>query len=167
MSEAGWRFQGESEPVGEEEERISFRRGLEETPEMDITPLIDMTFLLLIFFLVCTTAALEGAVELPPARYGTAVGPANAVVITVADRPGAKLPAVYLADGKKGAPLPDNIETQEEEIVRAVEAGLAAGKSLVLIKAERTVREGEVVRIAAAASRVPGVKLHVAVMEVR
>lgn len=149
-----------------EEERISFRRPSRETPEMDITPLIDMTFLLLIFFLVCTTAALEGAVELPPARYGTAVGPADAVVITVADRPGAKLPAVYLADGKKGSPLPDSLDAQEQAIVQAVEAGMSRGKSIVLIKAERSVKEGEVVRIAMAASQVPGVKLHIAVMEV-
>jgi biopolymer transport protein ExbD len=150
-----------------DEEQLRFRRPRRESPEMDITPLIDMTFLLLIFFLVCSTAAMEGAVELPPAKYGTAVGPANAVVITVADRPGAKLPAVYLADGKKGTPLPDNIEAQEQAIVREVEAGLARGKSIVLIKAERTVKEGEVVRIASAASQVPGVQLYVAVMEVR
>lgn len=151
----------------EDEERVTFRRPARETPEMDITPLIDMTFLLLIFFLVCTTAALEGAVELPPARYGTAVGPADAVVITIADRPKAKLPAVYLADGKRGSPLPDSVDAQEEAIVRAVEEGVARGKSLVLIKAERTVKEGEVVRVAMAASRVPGVRLHIAVMEVR
>ncbi len=151
----------------EEDGPVSFRRPVRETPEMDITPLIDMTFLLLIFFLVCTTAALEGAVELPPARYGTAVGPADAVVITIADRPGAKLPAVYLGDGKKGAPLPDSIDAQEAAIIEAVEEGARRGKSLVLIKAERTVKEGEVVRVALAASQVPGMRLHIAVMEVR
>ncbi len=143
------------------------RRESQLDTEIDITPMIDMTFLLLIFFLVCSTAALEAAVELPPARYGTAVGPHNAVVITVADQPGSKTPAIYLADGKKGEPLPANPEAQEEEIRRAVKDGLSRGKSIVLIKAEKTVKEGEIVRIAAAASEVEGTRLYVAVMEIR
>ena len=38
--------------------------------ELSITPMIDVTFLLLVFFLVCSKVATQDAVDLPPARYG-------------------------------------------------------------------------------------------------
>src|SRR6056297_75139 len=59
------------------------RRRRREDPEMDITPMIDITFLLLIFFLVATRLSNEGVVDLPRAKHGTAVAADSAVVITV------------------------------------------------------------------------------------
>ncbi len=53
---------------------IAIRGRATEDFEMDITPMIDITFLLLIFFLVCSTADQDTAIELAKARHGKAVG---------------------------------------------------------------------------------------------
>ena len=46
------------------------RRRIKQETELDITPMIDITFLLLIFFLVASTPDLQVEVKLPPARHG-------------------------------------------------------------------------------------------------
>jgi len=150
----------------DEEGPVLARRPVSDTAEMDITPMIDITFLLLIFFLVCSTASVQSAVELPPARQGTGVSDRTSVVLTVAERgsPGPAL--VYLADGRKGKPLPDDEDLRAAEIAQAVEQGVQSGKSTVLIKAEKGVKHGDVWRVEQAVGRVEGVKLYVAVLEI-
>ncbi|MCA9170833.1 MAG: biopolymer transporter ExbD, partial [Planctomycetales bacterium] len=68
------------EPI--DEQPLIKRRSLDDN-EMDITPMIDITFLLLIFFLVAGKLDQDAPVELPPARHGTAVSVKSAAIITV------------------------------------------------------------------------------------
>jgi len=150
----------------EEEGPVLVRRPVSDTAEMDITPMIDITFLLLIFFLVCSTASVQSAIELPPARHGTGVSDRTSVVLTVAERGGPGPALVYLADGRKGKALPDDEDLRAEEIEQAVEQGVQEGKSTVLVKAEKGVKHGDVWRVETAVGRVEGVKLYVAVLEV-
>jgi len=157
-------------PAAEEEESGFLpRRRMKESADLDITPMIDITFLLLIFFLVASTPDSQTAVDLPPAEHGKGVSEQNAVILTVAHRGENRTPAVYVADGKIGAPLPDEVEAQEARIVQAVEQGFFVdGKSAVLVKAEKNVKHRHVSRVAAAAgsAQVDVLKLHVAVLEV-
>ena len=67
----------------EDEGPVLARRPVEDSAEMDITPMIDITFLLLIFFIVCSTMSQSSAVKLPPARHGKGVDEQMAVIITV------------------------------------------------------------------------------------
>ena len=150
----------------EEEGPVLPRRPVSDTAEMDITPMIDITFLLLIFFLVCSTASVQSAIELPPARHGTGVSDRTSVVLTVAERGGPGPALVYLADGRKGKALPDDEDLRAAEIEQAVEQGVQEGKSTVLVKAEKGVKHGDVWRVETAVGRVEGVKLYVAVLEV-
>ena len=53
--------------------------------EMDITPMIDMTFLLLIFFLVASKMDRSNEVRLPPAEHGVAVDRGRLVREAVAE----------------------------------------------------------------------------------
>ena len=155
------------EPLDEEEAGpVLPRRPVSDTAEMDITPMIDITFLLLIFFLVCSTANVQSAVELPPARHGTGVSDRTSVVLTVAERGGPGPALVYLADGKKGKPLPEDEDLRAAEITQAVEQGMQEGKSTVLVKAEKGVKHGDVWRVETAVGQVEGVRLYVAVLEV-
>jgi biopolymer transport protein ExbD len=141
------------------------RRKLVERSELDITPMIDITFLLLIYFLVCSMPDPNTAVELPEARFGKGVGQANSVVLTVTDG-GLGAAPVYLADGRvEGSQLSADPEKQSDQIQAAVEEGLSQGKSDVIVKAERGVAYREVARVAAAVSRVRGIRLHVGVLE--
>ena len=143
------------------------RRPVKDTAEMDITPMIDITFLLLIFFLVCSTMAQQTAVELPPARHGSGVDERSSVIITVEPREAGRPPAVYLGDGTAGTPLDDDHAAQEEMIIEEVEKGMFGGKPNVLIKAAMGVKHGEVSRVAAAAASVEGIRLHMAVFEIQ
>ncbi|GAB6166301.1 hypothetical protein JCM19992_23010 [Thermostilla marina] len=149
----------------EESGAINFRRPRRESVDPDITPMIDVTFLLLIFFLVASSMDVQSSAEIPEARYGTGIPQQECVILTVAERSGGRLPLVYLGDGKKGEPLPDDIEAQERLIAQAVAEGLRAGKSRVLIKAEKGVKNRDVTRIAAAASQEQGVRIYLGVVD--
>ena len=149
----------------EEEAILHSRRHAQQEDELDITPMIDVTFLLLIFFLVASIPDAQTAVELPPAEYGTGVVSKLSVIITVADVDGQGDVAVYLADGKQGEPLPADEAVQAAAILEAVEAGQLEGKNDVLIKAARTVRHRDVTRIATAATQLENVTLNYAVLE--
>ena len=155
--------------IEEDEGPILKRRRMSQSTDMDITPMIDVTFLLLIFFLVCSTLGQQTAIELPPARHGTAVGPQSSVIITVQDN-GPKRPAtVYLEPLEDGDPrreLSQNEQEQEDDIVAHVKRGKELNKPTVLIKAEKGVKHREVSRVAGAAGRVEDIKLHLAVFEI-
>jgi biopolymer transport protein ExbD len=149
----------------DEEEPVLPKRRLKADTEMDMTPMIDCTFLLLVFFVVGAKLDPDAVVQLPPARYGAGVDPTKAVIITIAQESDSAEPQVYLADGNKGEPLSADHDTQAAEIKAAVEAGVLEGRQNVLIKAERRVRHREVSRVATAASQFEGITLNVAVME--
>ena len=140
--------------------------------DMDITPMIDITFLLLIFFLVCSTPDAETAIDMPKARYGKGVSERNSVMVTIGkettlDEAGNEHAPVYLADGRiEQERLPDTYDQQAELIRAAVERGKEEeAKENVLIKADRDVAHREVARVIKAASRVEGMQIHLAVLE--
>lgn len=151
--------------VDEDAPIVLGRRTVEEA-DMDITPMIDMTFLLIIFFLVSSIPDVQTAVELPPARYGVGVGSRTAIILTVADRGGPGPARVYIDDGKHPESLlPDDPEAQAEQIRQYVEREMAGGKNQVLIKAERSVRHRDVSRVSAAVGEASGELLYLAVFE--
>ena len=147
---------------------ILARRPVDDKADLDITPMIDITFLLLIFFLVASIPDPQNAVDLAPARHGQGVSKRTSFIVTVVDRDGPGSALVYLGGRSPDNKLPDDPDAQEDRIVAAVETALREeGKRTVLIRAGRGVLHGEVSRIAAAVGRVEGVKtLHLAVLEV-
>ena len=88
--------------------------------EMDITPMIDITFLLLIFFLVASKMDESADVDLPPAHHGKAVVNQQAVNLIV-KKAGADKIQVTTGHGKM---LSGDSETQENEIAQYVANGL-------------------------------------------
>ena len=156
----------QNEPFFEDlEGPVMPRRPIEDSAELDITPMIDITFLLLIFFLVCSTAAMQTAVDLPPAQFGEGVSEKTSVILTVTASGESGRADVYLGSAT-GSRLPDEPAAQEEAITQAVREGFDQGNSSVLVKAERKVKSSEVLRVAAAAGQVEGISLHYAVEEV-
>jgi len=138
------------------------RRPIREEAELDITPMIDVTFLLLIFFIVASVPDANTTVDLPPARYGSAVSKNNSFTITLSDN-GNNGVDVYLAEGTIGEPLSGGEDAQAEAIRDAVGSSM---KSNVIIKADREIAYHDVSRVAAAVGLVEGVSLHFAVFEV-
>ncbi len=153
------------------DESISFgrRRKRREDPEMDITPMIDITFLLLIFFLVASRLTEEAYVELPRAQNGVAVSNDDSLVVTLTKGSGEDA-VIYLGDGayEDSKLTAAGDEARQEAIERYIEQGLSVGsKQQLLIKAEEGVRHRDVARIARAAGGVETSVLYVAVMEER
>ncbi len=133
--------------------------------DMDITPMIDITFLLLIFFLVTSTPDQETAVVLPEALHGDAVSQLESVIFTIGES-GLDVAPVYAADGKiASALLPEQEEPRNAAIRGAVEDGMAENKTNVVIKADRGVAYRHVADVISAISQVPGANLHLAVLD--
>jgi len=137
--------------------------GKHDDAEFDITAMIDLVFMMNIYFLVTFITAAMGGLELPTANHCFALDPETAVTITVA--PGLDPQSVLVSiDGAADATPITNAAQQEERIAEAVAAGAQAGKKAVLIRAEKTIRLREMGRLAVAA-RHEGITLHLAVME--
>ena len=149
----------------EEEESVHPRRPQTDN-DMDITPMIDITFLLLIFFLVASRMDTSGSVKLPKAHHGTAIGTKTAVVITIAKGDGDQA-RIYLGDGTESGLLGGDLVEQEQAIVGYIDEGLKAEipKEHVLVKAGRDVKHRSVARVARAVGQIPDLPLYVAVLE--
>lgn len=135
----------------------------QEHPEFDITAMVDLVFMMNIYFLVTFVTVALSEINLPAASHAVALDGDKATVITVLAGADPQSVAVYLADGKKGRPLLE-ADDQSTQIANAVELAAARGKTAVLIKAEKSIRLREMRRIATAASR-EGMTLHIAIME--
>jgi len=148
---------------------VSFRRKSRVVEaEMDITPMIDITFLLLIFFLVASRMSQEAFVELPSAKHGTTVSNETSVIVTVTKGDGENA-AFYKGDGIDAATLlsSTNAEEQQQELGDYIEAGLNGTMTQVLIKAEEGVRHRDVALVAKAAGKATARVMYLAVVEER
>jgi biopolymer transport protein ExbD len=152
-------------PVDEDETSPFAREREVVDSEMDITPMIDCVFLLLIFFIVCSTMDQQSPIELAKARHGKGVSERDSIIISVGSG-GVDSAPVYLADDVTGDPVPGDLEQQREAIRAAVEKEKRdEGKENVLIKADRNVAHRDVAHVIKAVSQVEGISLHLAVFE--
>jgi biopolymer transport protein ExbD len=137
----------------------------QEDVDLDITPMIDMVFLLLIFFLVASTPDQLTAIELPPAQHGIAVSQSDAVIFTLGEGGLGAAPA-YAADGRiPGTELPDETQERSKRVRELVEQGFRENKTNVVIKGDKNVAHRDVDQLIKAVSQVNGVKIHLAVLD--
>jgi biopolymer transport protein ExbD len=140
------------------------RRPMHDEARFDITAMIDLVFMLNIFFLVTTVTAALSEIDLPVARHCAPADRSTSVIFTIlagVDRGPGQL---SIEDSAEGLSLAD-IETHERKIREAVEAGVRADKRIVLIKAEKSARLRDVSRVGAIAVSVPGTELRLVVIE--
>ncbi len=141
------------------------RQRQREDIDMDITPMIDMVFLLLIFFLVSSTPDQKTSIELPKAQYGVAVTQNDSVIFTIGEG-GLNVAPAYAADGRiPGTELPDDTKARVERVRELVERGFLDDKTKVVVKGDKNVAHRDVAQLIKAASQVNGVKIHLAVMD--
>jgi biopolymer transport protein ExbD len=105
----------------------------------------------------------EQAVDLPKARHGSVVAGKESVILLMKRGTG-DVAEILKSDGSK---FTSDIEQQKVDIAEYVRKGLDSGKKHVIIKAEGSVRHGEVGRITEAISESmeEGDFINVAVME--
>ncbi len=143
----------------------SRKNGGMEDEEVDITPMIDITFLMLIFFLVTSTPDQKTEIELAEALHGNAVSQRESIMFSIAFA-GLEQSPVYAADGKiPEAALSDDLEKQDTEIQEEVSQGMSEGKENVIIKADKAVPYRNVDRIIKSVSKSEGIKIHLAVLD--
>lgn len=141
------------------------RKRVKTDDSLDITPMIDVTFLLLIFFLVASVPDVQAALELPRAETGLGVSRKESFTISIA-AVASGAPEAYLADGRYGAPLAGSQAEKESRIRAAVQGAARQGIKDVIIKAEGRVRYRDVEWIVRAAG-IEGMRVHLAVTEMR
>jgi biopolymer transport protein TolR len=138
-------------------EPMKARRALEDT-EMDITPMIDITFLLLIFFIVASKMEEAANVPLPPAKTGGNVVIKECVVITIGPGDTEDTAKVYAGDGDAAENLLDSSDTKtlEAELQAYVEEQISGDrrKTTVLIKGAKGVKHKHISMTAKTAARV-------------
>jgi biopolymer transport protein ExbD len=139
------------------------RRPDSEMPEFDITAMVDLVFMMNIYFLVTFVAVSMGQLNLPSASHVAPLDADTAVIFTLTRSADGKSVNLYLGDGVKTEAITDATQ-QEERVQTAVAKGVAAGKKNVLLKAEKKVRLADMFRIATAATA-EGIKLNIGVLE--
>jgi biopolymer transport protein ExbD len=144
---------GESGPFGS-------KAPARESTSVDMTAMIDLVFMMNIFFMVTSLVTAEAGMELPQARHVSGVDPDESLILRISadEKTGAK---VFIGEGE--APLPD--AGRDEKITQAVADSVRLGKPSLLIKGDKNLTMTEVGKIGAAAAAVEGVKPYYAVTE--
>jgi biopolymer transport protein ExbD len=141
-----------------------------EDHDIDITPMIDCVFLLLIFFIVTSKVGSTAGVPLPQAEHGDAVSLKNAVIVTVdaGDDGSAVIYKGKTVDEATRITVSD-LEEQEQQIINYVEACLAESPTpnAVVVQAAGKLKHREVGRILKAIGQVESdiETFHLAVMQ--
>jgi biopolymer transport protein ExbD len=125
--------------------------------ELDITPMIDVTFLLLIFFMVSSTMQGKPDLDVPPAEHAVGVDALGAAVVTVfAAGSVAESPRIVLGDVQG----PDG---DLNDVRRYVEEKSREGIRKFVVKAEGDVPHGVVEEVARVIKGVEGTELYMGV----
>lgn len=136
------------------------RRSLSDDARFDVTAMVDLVFMMNIFFLVTWAELARAEIDLPTARHCSAAERSLSIVFSVMTGG-----AVYLGDGPGGVAIsPGELD---QRVTAIVEDAVREGKSIVLIKAEKDVTLRDVAHLGAVATTVKGTKLMLAVIEKR
>lgn len=115
--------------------------------EMDITPMIDITFLLLIFFVVCSKMDPTQMGKIPEATNGIAVSAKQSAVVFI-EPAGKDKVILKRIDGSE---FSEDEETQTSELIEYITKELKTtkgeAKTHVMIMGDGEVRVGEITRV--------------------
>ncbi len=126
--------------------------------DLDITPMIDVTFLLLIFFMVTSTMQGTPDRDIPTAKSGTAKSPAGMVeLVILAPATAGGNPALEV-DGR-----PASLEEFRSQLLQKS----GDGELEVMILAERQVPNGFVGEVETILAEIRNLKYHFGVQEKR
>ena len=131
-----------------------------EKSHIDMTPMVDVVFQLLTFFLLAVKRDSQEPMDVPVTTHSTAVLESESTFISIkpAPRAGAD-PVITIGESRRG----DGITVTPEMIKQEVEKGVSAGRPHIVVKAERLVRWGDVQKVTRIVASVTGAQLHVGV----
>lgn len=128
---------------------------------MDFTSMIDVVFLLLIFFMVTSTMTGQSDVQVPGARHSKGMDPSAATILILREpqRLGERT-RLIVGDDPNGPPA------TIEDARAAIEQNLAKGLNQVLIKAERKVPHQDVLDLARLVGSFESGELYIGVQQI-
>lgn len=130
-----------------DEEDFELPRKKREDDEMDITPMIDITFLLLIFFIVCSTMDPTKIGKIPEADNGTAVSAKESAVIFINPGPDDTVILSRLDGSEFSRDEDDQASEIIEYITDEMERTIGTSKRYVMLFGDAEVKVGQVTRI--------------------
>lgn len=124
--------------------------------DVDMTAMIDCTFLLLIFFMVCSTMQSQPDIDLPVAVHSLGVETQRSEIITIFSGTAQTPPRIVLGDGA-------GEDANLEDVRPFVSEAVAAGRSQIVVKAEGDVTHGFLDEVIRQVTAVEGAQLYVGV----
>jgi biopolymer transport protein ExbD len=137
------------------------RKALVDDARFDVTAMVDLVFMMNIFFLVTWAEMARAEIDLPRAKHCSAAERSTSIVFAIT-KPDSGV-AFFLGDGPSGLPIGPN--ELEKKVTEMVEDAVREGRTTVLIKAEREVPLRDVARLAGIATAVKDTQLMLAVIE--
>jgi len=128
--------EGDEEPL-----RLSSKKAADD--EIDITPMIDIVFLLLIFFIVCSTMVPAKTGAIPSAKRGLMISTNDSALLIMERGTGEK----SIIKRHDGTLFNDDEERQRVDIIDYLTQQLDVGKTEVMIVGSKDVSVGEVARV--------------------
>jgi len=127
--------------------------------QIDMTPMVDVVFQLLTFFLLAVKRDSAEPVDVPVTVRSTAVAESQSTFITVKPpSKGSPDPEIILGD-RSGNGDKITADQVRDEVVK----GVNAGRPNIIIKAERFVSHGDVLKVCRIVDKVEGAFLYVGV----
>jgi biopolymer transport protein ExbD len=143
-------------------------KSLHDDARFDVTAMVDLVFMMNIFFLVTWAEMARAEIDLPRAKRCVAAERSRSLVFTLVKSEKVSTATVFLGDGVGGTPLsPGEIESRVAAAIEAAKRGAGGEepKDIVLIKAEKEVRLRDIARLSGLVSAAGGMKLMLAVIE--
>ncbi|OYP35990.1 ExbD/TolR family protein [Rhodopirellula sp. MGV] len=118
-----------------------------DSEEMDITPMIDITFLLLIFFVVCSKMDPTQMGDIPEAQNGVAISAKDSAVVFI-EAAGKDKVILKRIDGSEFS-ADEELQTAEivEYVGKELKSTMGREKNHVMIMGDGEVKVGEVTRV--------------------
>jgi biopolymer transport protein ExbD len=150
-----------------ESDALVTRKPAFEDAHFDITAMVDLVFMMNIFFLVTWVGAALAEIDLPSARHCVPADTEQCVMVTAMADASGQAPLVFFGEARSTARSLDSPDIDEQLRATVEKEVRDSGntKNTLLIKAERRVRLQDIARISAAAQGVEGMKLNLAVIE--
>ena len=122
---------------------VQLKKDKAKDDEIDITPMIDIVFLLLIFFVVASKMDPAKTGLVPAAERGIGVSANDSALLLVEKGTGDKARITRY----DGSPFVDDEEQQRTDVIDYLTQQLESGKAEVLIIGNKDVSVGEIARI--------------------